>query len=72
MADTNEQSNVDSFMKVREVAELFDVTSATVREWLKAGDLKGVKIGKGHYWRIKRSSVSDLATRRYGMESQND
>jgi len=48
---------------------MFDVEPATVREWLKSGDLKGIKIGKGHYWRIPLSAAQDLATRKYGSES---
>jgi len=56
----------EPLMKVRDVALLFDVEPATVREWLKSGELAGIKIGKGHYWRIPRSAVTELATRRYG------
>lgn len=71
MASSSEQQ-ADPLMKVREVADLFDVTPATVREWLKLGIIKGVKIGQGHYWRIRRSEVTRLANSRYGMESQHD
>lgn len=57
---------------VREVAQLFEVTSATVRIWLNDGDLRGIKIGKGHYWRVPASAVEELATNRWGSESEND
>lgn len=70
MADTSQQSDADQLLKVRTVAEMFDVEPATVREWLKNGDLQGVKIGKGHYWRIPKSAAIELATKRYGSESQ--
>ncbi len=66
MADESQQSDLGPMMKVREVAELFDVQPATVREWLTNGTLRGIKIGKGHYWRIPRSAVTELATQRYG------
>lgn len=63
---------MNEYMKVSEVARMFDVTSATVRIWLNDGTLKGIKIGKGHYWRIARSEASALATARHGMESTDD
>lgn len=71
MASENEQQN-DRLVKVRDVAEMFDVEPATVREWLKNGDLVGIKIGRGHYWRIPLSEVKALANRRHGSESQYD
>jgi len=49
---------------------MFSVTSATVREWLVSGELKGFKIGKGYYWRIPVSAASDYATQRYGANSE--
>lgn len=72
MADNSQQSDVDRLMRVNEVAQLFDVEPSTVREWLRDGTLRGVKIGKGHYWRIPTQAVKDLATRRHGNESQYD
>lgn len=66
MADQVQQSDADPLMKVREVAELFDVQPATIRDWLANGVLQGVKIGRGHYWRIPKSEVTRLATQRYG------
>jgi len=53
-------------LKVRQVAELFEVTPATVRIWLATGVIEGVKIGTGHYWRIPESEVDRLATHRHG------
>jgi excisionase family DNA binding protein len=58
--------------KVSEVADLFEVTPATVRIWLNDGILNGVKIGKGHYWRIPASAVEELATFRWGDETKDD
>lgn len=65
MVSENEQS-YDPLMKVSEVAKLFDVQPATVRDWLKTGVIRGIKIGGGHYWRIPRSAVEELATHRHG------
>lgn len=56
----------DPLMKVTDVAKIFDVKPATVRAWIKDGTLDAIKIGAGHYWRVRRSAVTDLATRKYG------
>lgn len=54
----------ERLMKVSEVAEMFGVTPATVREWLKAGILKGNKINK--HWRVTESAARELAHQTYG------
>lgn len=56
----------DKMMKPAEVAKIFDVTKDTVALWLREGRLRGVKIGKGHYWRIPESAVTELANKMYG------
>lgn len=56
----------EKLYKVSEVADLFEVTPATVRLWLREGTIEGVKIGRGHYWRIPESAVQSLATERHG------
>lgn len=67
MVDTGRQSNEpETYLKVSEVAKTFGVESATIRDWLKSGKLVGVKIGKGHYWRVPSSSVRKLAEELYG------
>lgn len=58
-------------LKVRDVAEIFDVETATVRVWLKTGVIKGIKIGQGHYWRIPEEEVDRLANQRHGDTSAN-
>lgn len=75
MGDTEQGSNLvtpEKMMKVSEVAKIFDVEPATVREWLKDGDLRGNKIGKGHYWRVPESAVMELVNKKYGSESQHE
>lgn len=59
----------DRMLKVRDVAEMFDVQPATIRDWLKDGTLRGIKIGGGHYWRIPESAAQELAQRRYGEDN---
>lgn len=69
MADSSTQSDAqepDTLLKVSDVAKMFNVTSATVRIWLSDGTLKGVKIGRGYYWRIYLSEARKLAKDKYG------
>ena len=40
----------DTYQTVKEVADRLKVAQATVRHWIKAGDLRAIDIGKG--WRI--------------------
>lgn len=66
MAGANQQQDVGPYLKVSDVAAMFGVESATVREWLRDGTLEGIKIGKGHYWRISTAAATALAQKRYG------
>jgi excisionase family DNA binding protein len=45
----------DTYQTVKEVAERLKVNEATVRQWIKDGDLRAVDIGKG--WRIADSDL---------------
>jgi excisionase family DNA binding protein len=56
----------DRMLKPADVAKIFDVTKGTVAMWLRDGTLRGIKIGKGHYWRIPQSAVEELALKKYG------
>lgn len=40
----------DQYQTVKEVADRLKVSEATVRHWIKAGELRAIDIGKG--WRI--------------------
>jgi len=46
----------DRYQTVPELAERLEVAEATVRRWIKSGELRAIDIGKG--WRI---ADSDLA-----------
>lgn len=48
---------------VAEVADLFSVTGETVRDWIKSGKIKGVKING--YWRVARSEVIRFGNSKY-------
>ena len=43
------------FLTVEQAAELLQVKSTTIREWLKKGKLPGVKVGR--LWRVDREGV---------------
>lgn len=46
----------DRYQTVQGVAERLEVAEATVRHWIKSGELRAIDIGKG--WRI---ADTDLA-----------
>lgn len=58
----------EQFQTVREVADLLKVNEATVRRWIKCGELRAIDIGKG--WRIGSRDLEaflvDHATRPSG------
>ena len=45
----------DRYLTPREVAVIYQVKVATIREWLKAGKIKGFRIGG--VWRIPSSEI---------------
>jgi excisionase family DNA binding protein len=55
----------EHYQTVREVAELLKVSEATVRRWIREGELRAIDIGKG--WRIGSGDLDafleDHATR---------
>ncbi|MEW5424840.1 helix-turn-helix domain-containing protein [Amorphus sp. 3PC139-8] len=59
----------DEYQTVREVADRLKVSEATVRHWIRAGDLRAIDIGKG--WRIADRDLGAFleghATRPAGM-----
>lgn len=51
-------SKEERLLKPKEVAELLRVHRVTVTEWIKAGKIKAIRIGK--LWRIPESEVRRL------------
>ena len=47
-----------NFYSVKEVAEMFDVTTATVRNWVKNGSLRAIQVGSTV--RFKREVIDTL------------
>lgn len=52
------------FYTTKQIADLFQVTSETVRNWIKAGHLEAMNIN-GRY-RVSQAAVKGFASRRYG------
>ena len=52
----------DRYQKVQDVADRLEVAEATVRQWIKAGALRAIDIGKG--WRISDTDLSRFLTDR--------
>lgn len=46
---------LDHYQTVHELAERLEVSEATVRQWIKSGDLRAIDIGKG--WRIANTDL---------------
>lgn len=45
----------DAYQTVKEVADRLKVNEATVRQWIRDGELRAIDIGKG--WRIADSDL---------------
>ena len=48
----------DRYQTVQEVADRLKVSAATVRHWIREGDLRAIELGKG--WRIADSDLADF------------
>lgn len=51
-------------LSVEEIAAEWGVTTQTVRNWIKAGELPARRIGRGY--RIQRADLDELVARREG------
>ena len=48
-----------------QVAELFSVTTETVRDWIKDGKLRGTQIGRSY--RVRRKDLIEFANHKFGL-----
>ncbi|WP_077547684.1 MULTISPECIES: helix-turn-helix domain-containing protein [Pseudorhizobium] len=51
----------DRYQTVQEVADRLRVSEATVRHWIRDGDLRAIDIGKG--WRVSDADLEDFLRR---------
>lgn len=56
------------YLKVERVAQMFDVSQYTVRDWLKTGKLNGIK-SPGGQWRVTKEEVERFANQQFGEEA---
>ena len=49
----------ETLYRANQVAEILNVTDATIRKWLKAGKLKGIKLPDGSH-RIPQSEIDRI------------
>lgn len=63
-ADTTTKAVVEKYYSTKYVAEMFDVTGWTVREWLKAGILQGIKING--IWKVTETELTRFIRERHG------
>ena len=61
----------DRYQTVKELAERLEVSEATVRQWIKAGERRAIDIGKG--WRISDTDLEHfLKARETAPRRQED
>lgn len=57
----------EKLYNTRQAAEIFGVTIYTMREWLRTGVIKGIKIGETKkHWRIPESELTKAAKEKFG------
>ena len=50
---------MDKLLTPEEVAERFAVSPKTLRDWLRTGKMKGIKVG-GKLWRVSESDLDQF------------
>jgi excisionase family DNA binding protein len=54
-------------LTVEQIAEEFQVTTQTIRNWIKGGALQAVRVG--HVYRVRREDLDAMITRQQGESS---
>ena len=54
-----------AFLSVTKTAEMFDVTPATIRSWIKSGQLNAIK-PNGKNWLISMASIKKMVNDLHG------
>ena len=57
---------MEKLLKPEDVAEILQLSTKTVKDWLRAGTLKGVKMGK--VWRIEQSVLDEYIAHQRELE----
>jgi excisionase family DNA binding protein len=51
----------EQFQTVKDIAETLKVCEATVRRWIKDGDLRAINVGRG--WRVAHEDLEEFLNR---------
>ena len=54
----------------QQVAKILLVSVPTIKRWLLSGELPGIKIGPGGYWRIRSDDLVKYTNDRYSQKTQ--
>lgn len=49
----------------QQVAQILQISVPTVKRWLLSGELPGIKIGPGGYWRVRSEDLVEYTNSRY-------
>ncbi len=49
----------------QQVAKILQISVPTVKRWLLSGELPGIKIGPGGYWRVRSDDLVKYTNSRY-------
>lgn len=55
---------LEQYLSTNSVAEMFDVTNETVRNWIQSGKLRAGKLAG--LWRVRKSEVIRFANEHFG------
>lgn len=67
MPSEEADDGLEKYYTTRYVAQLFEVVTETVTDWIKRGELRAIKIDGGR-WRIPKSAIVEFANKRYGIK----
>lgn len=64
-------TEIEKHYTTEQVAELFEVGAATVRQWIRDKKLAAIKLPGSGRIRVPESAVRNLANQKYGAEDVN-
>ena len=53
----------------QQVAQILQISVPTVKRWLLSGELPGIKIGPGGYWRVRSDDLDKYINGRYSKKT---
>lgn len=59
-------STLPKMYSTKQISDMLGVTEQTVREWLKSGEMKGLKVGGRGQWRVSEDDLNNYLKERHG------